>query len=102
MLKMLQYFLVLLCVWSAGGRGNFLSVQFDRNPAVLELKLLLNHIKVLKEWGRYPEEGKAFVINVCVFLERYLRAESITAQSTEHGKLDSNWRMKNMRADVWK
>lgn len=62
LLKMLQYFFALLCVWTAGGRdGSFASVQFDKNPAVLELKLLLNHIKVLKEWrgwGRHLRKEK--------------------------------------------
>lgn len=60
LLKMLQLFFALLCVWTAAGRGgSFASVQFDKNPAVLELKLLLNHVKVLKElggWGRYLRE----------------------------------------------
>lgn len=38
LLKMLQYFFALLCVWTVGGeaemadRGNFASVQIEKNP----------------------------------------------------------------------
>lgn len=50
--------------------------------------------------GKVPEGGEGFVINVCTFLEKHLRAESIRAQSMR--KLGSNCRMKNTRTDVWK